>query len=79
MEYGLGTALDLNEYKDDLPHVLTNFPDLEDTDPWPVVVGPGCLQHIRRGKNTPEDPLFGHINDWIKDITKHLYKTYRKM
>lgn len=35
-----------------------HFPELGEGNPWVRVVAVGCLFHIRRAKDVPDDPLF---------------------
>lgn len=38
------------------------------------VLAIGCLRHLRRGKETPKDPLFLYLLKWLTDLNKKLEK-----
>lgn len=57
------------EYREDYQKNKKDLP-AEKAIAWPFVVAIGGYDHIKRGKGSPEDPLFPMFLDWIKSIFK---------
>lgn len=38
------------------------------------VLAIGCLRHLRRGKETPKDPLYKYLLSWLTDLNKKIEK-----
>lgn len=68
-----------NEYRKDFEKCQNHLPDPKKANPWVSVVAIGGFHHLRRGKTSPEDPLFKHLLAWLKFLAEDTEKMFLKI
>ncbi len=64
-----------DEYREDWLEYRAQLPDPEHANPWPKVIAIGGLHHLRRGKTSPQDPMFSQLIAWIHRLDAAVTKT----
>ena len=67
------------EYQKDFEEYQGHLPDPKKANPWVSVVAIGGLHQLRRGKTSPEDPLFKHLLAWLKFLANDIEKLFLKI
>lgn len=68
-----------DEYREDFKEYRKHLPDPEKANPWVGVIAIGGLRHIRRGKTSPDDPLFKHLLAWTGSLAVEIEKISVKL
>jgi len=68
-----------DEYQKDFEKYQAHLPDFRKVNPWISIVAIGGLHHLRRGKTSPEDPLFKHLLAWLKLLANDTEKMFLKI
>lgn len=61
-----------DEYRRHFREYRSHLVDLEKENPWPIIVAIDGLQHLRKGKTSPEDSLFKHFRIWIRFLSNKI-------
>lgn len=63
-----------DEYRQDRNNYRGHVPEPSQGNPWISIVAIGGLHHLRRGKTSPEDPLFKHLLSWLSSLAIDIEK-----
>lgn len=63
------------EYQKDFDQNRADLPDPKKSNPWIAVLAIGGYHHIRRGKVSPDDPLYSMFLNWVKQQAIMISKT----
>lgn len=68
-----------DEYRKDFEKYRKQLADPGKVNPWIGIIAAGSLNHLRRGKVLPKDPLFKHLLTWLELLAIEIEKVCIKI